>query len=618
MCGICGVVSNSVEEFYPTIESILQVQNSRGPDDNHITKVDNNVLFGHTRLSIIDMKAGVQPMVSKCKKYFITYNGEIYNYKKLKDELKSLNVEFTTDSDTEIILNGFIHWGIDILLEKLDGMFAFSIFDSEKNSIYLVRDKHGQKPLYYSNIGGNFGFTSTMSGILEFSFVSKNINSSSLETYFTLRYIPAPETIYSDINKVNIGSYVTYCNGDISETEYYNSFHYNQNYSDKKGISTNFKSNLISSVEDILVSDVPVSLMLSSGLDSLSIAIVLSRYLDKKDMGSFTVGFNNKKYDESVLASKSAKILGLKHSVITFEDNDLDNNLDNFLNSLDEPFGDPSIIPTMMLSEKISQHTKVAIGGDGGDELFAGYPTFQAIKYLRYYNYLPKLVRDLLNRRNFNLNGDYYSAKEKMDRFLYGANEDENLIYYRWLSIYKSVELKNLLKNNYVNFGENKFISDFNKISSSEKGYQMSSLYLKYFFQGILEKTDKASMTYSLESRTPFLQNSMVDFALSIPFEEKLKKGKTKSIVRNFVSEHLPKDIWAAKKMGFMPPLSKIVDSRFKEIESLLENSSIDVNKLLNMDEIRDMLNKFKNGNRGLSQKIWLVFVFLKFMEKRG
>ncbi len=561
MCGIFGIQGNcSEKKFLTTLEQI----NHRGPDDSGYQEFKNvNLKFGHKRLSIVDIKHGKQPMYSSDRNLCVIYNGEIYNHLELRKELIKKKYKFNTShSDTEILLYGYKEWGKN-LTKKLNGMFAFAIYDKKNQQIFIARDRFGEKPLYWCYYKEKFVFGSELT--LFKSIFNPDIDRKSLQKFFVYNFIPSPRTFYANINKLPGGNQITF---DIRSRKILQEKYWEFRIKKiKKFVNFNeaceeLRFLLKKSIKARLMSDVPIGVFLSGGIDS-SIVSIMTNQLIKEKIKTFNIGFNEDSYDESKYAKEVSQIIKSNHFCNILSEKKIIDTSPKILKFLDEPNGDPSFIPTFYVSKLASKEVKVILTGDGGDELFAGYDTFSALSIAKIcerllppavINNLTKLI-DLFPKSNKNM-----SLEFKMMRGLRGIGHGARLWNQLWLS---SIEINDLIElfNEKIEYEEifDESIAHWNQSESKNLVDRTSEFFVKFYLQeGVLPKVDRASMLNSIETRAVFLDNDIASFAENIPHHYKLKNNNKKYILKKANQDILPKNILYRKKKGFGIPLRNI------------------------------------------------------------
>lgn len=609
MCGILGSTANTGSDRFKIALDKLEY---RGPDANGYY-IDHKVQLGHTRLSIIDLnERSNQPMSSADGRYVIVYNGEIYNFQEIRAEL---DYEFITESDTEVVLAAFMVFGIELTLKKMRGMFAFAIYDSLKSEIIIARDHIGKKPLYFSTSGKNLIFSSTIDSLIALKKNKPGIRESSVYEYFIRSYISAPHTIYDSIQALEPGSYLTY---SLSQRRILKEVNYWQPRIQQatssislKDYKYQLKEKLIASVKRRLVSDVPVGLFLSGGIDSSLIASICTNEL-KHPIKTYSVGFENSDLDESIVARKISSILKTDHTTLMLEESDFDQ-VKTIIKRFGQPFGDHSAVPTALMSFQARKHIKVALTGDGGDEGFGGYHTHLALKFAQQvsqnllYGYSKPLFKPIekwssaikwINMINSKKGGHYVSDLTGRK----GFRNNREIFSNKEFNIDKTDEI------------ELKMWQTSNKMSWLQKGILMD---LKTILpNALLVKTDVSTMCYALEARSPFLDIDVLQFGLSLPDEYKVRGKSTKFILRDLLSQYLPKKIISLPKKGFSFDVKNFILKNQKILNSFILDQNWSGLEVLNKDEIENFLYNNSSPNHITYNQIWLLFAFFTWKEE--
>ncbi len=629
MCGITGIYffnNNNREKHQQQVQNALNLLYNRGPDNSGVYS-DSNVLLGNSRLSVIDTtSAAAQPFTDASGRYTLVYNGEIYNFKSHRDELQQKGFKFKSQSDTEVLLYLYILKGKKCL-DELNGFFSFAIYDKQKKSLFLARDRFGIKPLYFYHNSDKFVFASEMKAILEYD-IPKNIDRSSLFTYLQLNYIPGPWTIFENIRKLSPGHFI-HINGpaNVNEEKYYSlpTPGDNSNYSVSYEQSCDKLHNLLeSSVINRLVSDVPLGAFLSGGTDSSIISALAARHVDK--LNTFSIGFKDEPmFDETPYASMVAKMHNTDHTVFNLTNDDLFDCLFDAVNYLDEPFADSSALAYYILSRQTRKKATVALSGDGADELFAGYNKHMAEYLTLYPGFKEKtvsLLHPLLSKMPQSRNNPLTNKTRQIVRFGEGMKLPANERYWRWCSITGEKDANRLLNDNILNenYGSRKnsclkiFQNPPNNINKTL--YADMKLVLPY---DMLTKVDLMSMANSLEVRVPFLDHNLVNFVMSLPGNFKIDRKNRKKILKDTFSYLLPAEILNRTKQGFEVPLLKWFRkelSGFINDDVLNENFIIEQN-IFNLLEIKKLKKKLHSLNPAETPaRIWGLIVFQQWWKK--
>ena len=638
MCGISGFLNfnnyfshNDLKRFSLSMSSTLE---RRGPDSFGIwIEKTQKIALSHRRLSIIDLnERSNQPMQSQNRRYVIVYNGEIYNYLELKEKLKKKNIRFKTDSDTEVILEAITEFGFDDAIKKLDGMFTMAVWDNKFKDLYLVRDRIGIKPLYYYSDSKSFAFASEIKALKELPWLNFSIDKQALSSYVRLNYVPSPYSIFRKIKKLEPGKILKInLNKKISIRKYWDLTVVARRQSFDKSLLNKFDLELLieKKIRNHLISDVPLGVFLSGGIDSSLIAI-LSQKNSKKKISSFTIGFNEQGYNEANDAKKISKIIGTNHYEKYFSYDEFERLIENIVLSYDEPFADSSQLPTMLLSEITKKKVTVALSGDGGDELFGGYYRyFMAENYKKFIFDQPLIFKNLLSKLIHNLPINFWNnlgifIPKKFGGRQFGdklyklakllKESDENCFYERIISNYNDLselllcpeEKKNKLFDRHINMLFPDLIERMQIVDT-----------LTYLPDDILTKVDRASMFNSLEIRVPFLDHNIVEFAWNLPNNQKIKKGNGKIILKKILEKYLPKNLIYKPKMGFGIPLGKfIVDKLKDEIEFFLNSKEVKNQNLFKLDNYKRKWNEHLEGKRNWQFLIWNFYIFQKWYQK--
>lgn len=569
MCGIAGFVGQENDKILHAMADAIR---HRGPDGEgyHYCPV-NGISLAHRRLSITDIAGGHQPMWNEDSSVGIVFNGEIYNHMELRSELLRKGHIFKSDhSDTEVLIHGYEEWGADLLI-RLNGMFAFCIYDQNKKCLFFARDRFGKKPLYYTLLDQQLVFASELKSLLVHPGVKREIDPVSLRKYFGYGFIPAPYTLYRNVSKLPGGHCMFY---DLTTAKAKISSYWqfrvtpDSNYAktSEEDIALELRTLLTAAVKRRMVADVPVGVFLSGGIDSSTILACASQGEADGRIKTFSIGFHEKEFDESDMARGIAHHFGSDHTEEIFGIDSAKEVANHVLEMLDEPMGDSSILPTYLLSRFAKQSVTVALGGDGGDELFAGYAPFRALKAAQLYcDMLPKGLRKFILSQVNRLPASegYLSLDFKLKRTLQGLEYPSSVWNPMWLSPLKPEEIAELM-NTPVEW-EEVYADAINAWQSSDAGDligRTSEFYGRFYLQdGVLTKVDRASMMVGLEVRAPFLDNNVVEFAQRLPSNFKYRNGTTKYILKKAMSGILPDNLLYRPKKGFGIPLTSWLKS---------------------------------------------------------
>ena len=622
MCGIIGAyISKSNDLDVEKFNIIRDKLSYRGPDSGGTFNKDN-VFLGHRRLSIIDLDTGNQPMFDAKGEISIVFNGEIYNFLTIKEELKTLGVIFKTNSDTEVILEGYLAWGLEDCLKRLEGMYAFSIWDNQKKKLFVVRDKFGEKPLYYTQDENGVYFASELKAIVPFIYKTK-ISKKALNLFFSLTYIPAPYTIYENVFKLEPGYFLEISDSGVQEKQFYNLLeqfeeadkHKIQSYEEAK---KQLRDLLFESVRLRMVSDVPLGAFLSGGIDSSIVSAIMSN-VSEKPVNTFSIGFKEKAYDESERAKLVADHIQSNHHVYFVDHNDLLGIVDETLSYFDEPFGDSSAIPSMIVAKKAREKVTVVLTGDCADELFGGYEKYLAKHYTDKYNAYPKIARKAFEsfvKLIPHANATNHTLR-KMKKVITSASLQPDEQYKQLCSLGYNVEEKSkLLKPNFAEDVSQHITKYFNERSGDELSKTFYSD-VKLVLEGdMLTKVDRACMLNSLEARVPFLDSKIVEFSARLPHEFKILVTDKKKILKETFADLLPEEALTFSKKGFGIPIRIWFQKELKEeLLSLLSEDFLICQNIFNISYVNKIVEEHMSNKENHSSKLWQLFVFQKWYK---
>lgn len=626
MCGITGIYSFTEQgnKFISKTTNAVNAIIKRGPDSNAVF-FEHNVGLGHVRLSIIDVSdAASQPFIDETGRFVIVFNGEIFNFKDLREKLIQKGINFRTHSDTEVLLNLYITEGT-AFLNKLNGFFAFAIYDRKEESLFIARDRMGIKPLLIYNDEDKLIFASEMKALLAYG-ISKEIDNESLYSYLQLNYIPAPYSIFKNVAKLQPGSYLEIKNNTVKKSIYYEiSYLAKNNYTNLSYESTQKELvNLMNqSVQKRLISDVPLGAFLSGGIDSSVIVALASQYVNR--LNTFSIGYKDEPlFDESHYAELVAKKYNTNHTTFKLSNNDLYENLYKVLDYTDEPFADSSALAVNILSMHTRKHVKVALSGDGADELFAGYNKHAAEFKIRKGGMLLNLIKwgsPLFKLLPQSRNTRFSNFNRQIVRFGNGLRLNEKNRYWRWCAYADESDIDNLL---ILKINKNSYIQRKNEIlkSINLKGSFNEVLYtdMKMVLQNdMLVKVDMMSMENALEVRVPFLDYNVVDFAFTLPVDYKIRNNYRKCIVQDAFRSYLPPELYQRPKHGFEVPLLKWFKSELKSLitDDLLKDSFIEQQQIFEVSDVKKLKQKvFSNNPSDTVAQVWGLIVFQYWWKK--
>jgi asparagine synthase (glutamine-hydrolysing) len=588
----------------------------RGPDGTGIYCAGRAAL-GHRRLSVIDPVGGAQPMSNEDDSIWITYNGELYNEHELRAELAAKHHRYRTASDTESVVHLYEEEGVDFL-RRLNGMFALGLWDVARSRLILARDPMGQKPLYYANVsGGGIVFGSEPKALLSHPQVSRELDRQSVARYLFYEYVPAPHSIWRSLRKLPRGSALIWENGDIRIWKYAATepSPSPSESMDVASTASRFWDEFRAAVARHRRSDVPIGVFLSGGVDSSSVAAALCEVEPPGKVRTFSIGFEDRSFDESGYARSVARHLGTDHHEKTFSIHSAHELLPEVAAWLDEPFGDASILPTHLLSRFARSEVKVVLGGDGADELLAGYPTFAVERAAGLFRRLPRSAQAVAGAavRRLPVNHGNYSLDFKLKQFLRGAAEPLPLAHQRWLGSFSQTELTQLFVDGAPLDVEREhldraaaLLAPADPLSASLALYQDT-----YLPDDILTKVDRASMACGLEVRAPFLDVRLVQFIQALPPAFKLGCGQTKLLLKRAAAHRLPGSILTRPKKGFGIPVARWLRGPLAPLmNELLGPKRLKRQGLFRPEEVARRIHEHKDGVCDHRKPLWTLLMF--------
>ncbi len=642
MCGIVGFIDKKSFNYQES-KNIISLMNKslfhRGPDDGDFwLDQENHLALAHRRLSIIDISsAGRQPMKSHTSRYILTYNGEIYNHRELRFKLEreKKSPRWIGNSDTETMLACFEAYGFHNSIQKFVGMFSLALWDQKLSCLYLARDRIGEKPLYYGNQGGLYFFASELKAIKAHPKFQDKINRNALSLYLRHNYIPAPFSIYENVFKLPAGNYIRL--GIDKTPKVYWSLEKEILKKENNFISFN---NCLDDLNELLTntirlqmsSDVPLGAFLSGGVDS-SLIVAMMQEISSKPIETFTIGFAEKEYDEAKYAKNIANFLGTNHNEHYMSPKETIDVIPSLCRIYDEPFSDSSQIPTSLISKIARKKVTVSLSGDGGDEIFGGYNRYtwvkniwKGIKFLPYsvrrkmahtiFAFSPKFMDRLIlpvmsmlpEKYNYKTPGDKI---KKIGKVLDSKSLEET--YLKLISHWEYPEdlvINSLEPLTLLNSGKN-VLENF---SIEEKMMFLDTM--TYLPDDILVKVDRASMNFSLETRMPFLDHRVIDFAWKLPLKFKIKDGERKYIINKLLRKKIPKDLIDRPKMGFAVPLDNWLRGPLKDwAENLLDKNRIKNEGYFNCQLITEKWEQHKTGDQNWQYHLWDILMFESWLE---
>ena len=600
MCGIVGFVNNK-ENKEKIIKDMSKKIEHRGPDGEGFY-IDDNCALAHRRLAIIDLNTGAQPIYNEDKSKVIIYNGEVYNFKELKEALLKKKHVFKTKTDTEVILHGYEQWG-EKLPNHLRGMFSFAIWDKNKNELFMARDGFGIKPLYYAKFNDTFMFASEPKAFLANPDFEKKLNTDILSAYLCFNSVPTSETFFKGVYRLDPGTCLIYKDGKIKTKSFF-TLEFKEKNDDMDKIVDNIDKAMKNSVEYHQISDVEVGSFLSSGIDS---SYIVS--LAKPDK-TFTVGYDNPKFDEISYAKDLSDKLGIENYSKKITMDEYIESFPKIMYYMDEPLADPSAIALYFVSEIASKEVKVVLSGEGADEFFAGYNSYQEELTMQGYMKLPYFLRHIVSNivsifpdiRGFNF---LYRRGQKLENYNIGLGrvfrdkEAQSIV-----KIPNQINTKDIVKNVYDRYKDNSTLIQRQMID-----------YYYWLVNDFLHAVDRNTMMFGLEARTPFLDNKVYEVAKSLPTYAKINKETTKVALRKAASKVIPNEAYKKKKLGFPVPLREWIktDKLYNIIKEKFNGESAKL--FFDTKKINKLLEEHKNGKRDSYKKVWTIYTFLVWYD---
>lgn len=627
MCGIAGVFNykNNAPVSIETLKAMNHEIIHRGPDDEGFY-LQENIGLAFRRLSIIDLNTGNQPIHNEDKTVWVVFNGEIYNFVELREDLKKQGHSFYTRSDTEVIVHLYEEHGTDFPLH-LNGMYGITLWDEKRKTLLLVRDRPGIKPLYYAETKNGLVFGSEIKSLLRYG-VSREPDPEAISQYLSYGFIPSPLSGFKAIRKLKAG-HMLICNGnDLREHEFWDMA--DQCLSPENISEDELVYRFIDDLKTVLNrqtrSDVPIGIFLSGGIDSSLIASVAAEKCNL-NLNAFTIGFKEESYNELDNAKVVTDRLGLTLHKHILSEKEIFNEIEHIMSFIDEPLFDYSSIPVYFVSKFAREKVKTVIGGEGGDELFGGYQTHYLVKITEWYRKLPRALRSGIRAAVNTMpeSHSYLSTSYKLKRFTYGAEFPYDQGHYRWKVLFDEKDKNKLLSGDFINS-----LSGQDAFSAMEKYFlravssgfsirdQLMYVDFKTFLQeDPLQKTDKMSMANSLEVRVPLLDNAIIDFSRKVPLNSKIKRFQTKYLLRKALSKFQPDEIAFGKKRGFTPPMALWLKDGLKDyMFSSLSADSISKLGFLNHKHVAGIIDDHLKGRAENSRLIWALIVLVKWHER--
>ncbi|MHC1728487.1 MAG: asparagine synthase (glutamine-hydrolyzing) [Syntrophobacteraceae bacterium] len=618
MCGICGVLyKNGRKVEFHDLERMTSVLAHRGPDDHGYFHEDN-VGLGFRRLSIIDLSGGHQPMPNEDGSIQVVFNGEIYNFKELRSELAAMGHVFRTASDTEVIVHGYEAWGGDVV-KHLNGMFGFAVWDKNRHRLLLARDRLGIKPVYYLLRDDLIAFASEIKSLLLVPGEKPAVNDRAVFDYFSHLYVPAPRTIYENIFKLQPGEILLAQDGRVDIRKYWRPLNHEHIEKPVEDLCEELRERIAEAVRMQLVSDVPLGIFLSGGVDSSAVAAAAAR-VGASEVPTFSVGFDVPKYDELPYAQTVSNYLGGTNRSFRLSAAPMEL-LPRLIWHLDEPMADATILPTYLLSQFTRREVKVVLSGEGGDELFAGYTHYQGMRINEWLNYIPEPLRkaqlSMIGRLS-NLGSSRFGYfRHRLERIIQSSFFSPFDDYCSKVAIFSPEGLGRLFSPEFSAKAEQfPYLDALRSVpASARKLDPISQACLAdltvYLPEVMLNRADKMSMACSLEIRVPLLDHNLVEFAFSIPLNLKLKGLRTKHLLKEALKPWLPETILNRRKRGFNPPLEFWLQRKLEEyVREYRLREILSESGYFNIGHIDSMIADHVRGQYDYSRQLWALLVF--------
>jgi asparagine synthase (glutamine-hydrolysing) len=622
MCGITGWANLDARTPPPDggrelLHSMCERMLHRGPDSEGLM-VTTGAALGMRRLAIIDLITGEQPAFNEERNVAVVLNGEIYNYRDLREDLERRGHSFVSASDTEVLPHLYEEYGLD-MLQHLNGMFAFALWDAARRRLVVARDRFGEKPLYWGVFEGTLLFASEPKVLLSHPAVHAELDVQALRQYLSFDYVPAPRSIYKGVQKLPAAHVLTLENGNVEVKEYWRlSYQTRTPVPSEDEAAEELRKLMADSVRMRLVSDVPLGVLLSGGVDSSTIA-ALAVQAASEPVKTFSISFAESSFDESSYARGVAKFLGTDHHEERLSANLAANLVSEIGSWMDEPFSDPSLVPTFLLSRFTRKHVTVALGGDGGDELFAGYPMYPGHRLARLYDHIPSVLRSgvieplvgLLPVKTKNLSFDF-----KANRFITGTKYDLVTRHHVWFGSFTPQEQEQLLTPDMLAASGEDIYADARRIAgeceSEDVVTKMQCVDTRlYLAEDILTKVDRASMAVSLEVRAPFLDPRVAEFAASLPSGYKLKGSRTKYILKRAVKDLVPPFVTRRPKKGFGVPVAEWLKVKLRPMaRDLLSPERVRRAGVFNPIFVTRLLDEHERGVANHRKLLWTLLMF--------
>lgn len=639
MCGIAGICRLDGEALPPQagawVRAMTDCLAHRGPDGEGLWQA-GAVCLGHRRLSIIDLAGGAQPMQDVGNTLSVTYNGEIYNFVELRAELEKLGARFRTDSDTEIILEGYRIWGPECLT-RFDGMFAFALWDARRRRLFCARDRFGKKPFFYSLQHGRLHFASELTALSRVPELAFSVDRQAVMRYLAYEYVPTPNTMYSEVQSLPPAHLLLLEKGQVRVDRYWDMpVPDESDPRDERELCEELNRLLSRSVQRRMISDVPLGVFLSGGIDSSIVAGLMARQ-STAPVKTFSIGFTEASYDESRFARLAAKAFGTDHHERVLSAEECADELPGIVSRMDVPMADASVAPTWLLSGVAREHVTVALGGDGADELWAGYEHYIGFKAAEWYNALPGLARRGIIEplaRHLPASAGYINPRLAVAAFLRGAHAPAWQRVQTMLTAFTPEMQRDILEPEWLAAAAEgaDFLRPERLFAPTRKQYEhwrpenaasplarAFHVYVRQFMlDDILVKVDRCSMLHSLEVRAPFLDKDAAEFAARLPLRCKLRGFKRKWLLKKAFADLLPPEILHRNKRGFQIPVAQWLRGRLRPLmEDLLGAEHLRRQGIFRPQAVRALMDAHISGRADLRKPLWTLLVFQLWQQAR-
>ncbi len=623
MCGIVGIVnSDRTDVDRPLLARMCDAISHRGPDDDGFY-FQGPAGLGMRRLSIIDVKGGHQPIHNQDRTAWIVFNGEIYNYRELRAKLEDLGHTFYTNSDTEAIVHAYDQYGADCP-NHLRGMFAFAIWDERTEELFIARDRVGKKPLLYANVNGQFIFGSEFSALLQHSGISKDVDHEALHHYLSFMCVPAPLTAYRAIRKLEPAHSLRWRRGEITTQRYWQPDFSRKLEIDEQEAGERAIEILREAVQVRLMSEVPLGAFLSGGIDSSAVVALMSE-VSSEPVKTFSIGFEEQDFSELHHARRVAEHVGADHHEFIVRPDAMEV-LPTLVEHYGEPYADSSAIPTYYVARETRKHVTVALNGDGGDESFAGYERYAAMRLAERYRRIPALLRESVVRQAVDLIPSSPTTRSRVrdvQRFLGSASLPKSERYLRWVSVFDTAAKRDLYSDKFSLETQDLHSSDmldpwFARANGS--GIVDAALLtdiMTYLPNDLLVKVDIATMAVSLEARSPFLDHKVIEFAASLPEKYKLRGLTTKYLLKQILKKLLPQENLDRRKMGFGVPIGHWFRGGLQSFlrETILSEKALK-RELFKPEAVKQMVELHIRGERDHSHQLWTLLMLELWFQR--